>query len=381
MRLVSQTLTNNVERTMANIVAAQIQQVVVPAVSTVTSQAIRDEVRGQVARSMHEMIPREFGAQLPAAVKTALSSPQLSQSLYDSVSTQIAKQVETQMGDLVKKQMVPTFERLSAAAAQQAATEVASRVQAEITRFEDERRRDTARIEQLNSIVSGMAETLQTMSRTQIAFQDQLLTTRPISVARETPSPATIARPTPVRPKTKQEVELEEIAALMEDGKYEEGSIRWLHSDQQVELFDDLFVRFTPDYLQTDVSPLVAFSIAVTVAKSLNNNAGARMEWIIAAFDAVDLSVSCIHNTYGIETDCTQDPEIADLSEHAPALLTSLIQKLESLYMTIAEADVNDPVLRRIPATAKKAREMRLAMSGGAGRGSVASQNPFLSTA
>ncbi|RMZ89994.1 hypothetical protein DV736_g2785, partial [Chaetothyriales sp. CBS 134916] len=347
MRLVSQTLANNVERTLGDIVNSQIQQVVLPAVSTVTAHAIRDEIRGQVGKSLHDLVPRELGSQLPATLKSTLLSPQLRQSFYDGITVKITKQIETQMSDMIKKHIVPTFERLSAATAQQAASEATSQIQTELARFEEHRRRDAANIEQLNSIISGMAETLQSMSRVQVAFQEQLLTTGPISTTQLTPSPKTGARSAPSKPLTKEELEFNEIADLMEQGKYEDGSIRWLHSAQQVEIFDNIFVRYTPDYLATDVTPLVAFSIAVTVSKSLNTNTGARLEWIIAAFDAVDLN----------------DPEIADLSEDGPALLTSLIQKLESLYMTTAEEDLNNPVLRQIPPTAKKAREIRTGLT------------------
>ena len=58
-----------------------------------------------------------------------------------------------------------------------------------------------------------------------------------------------------------------------------------------------------------------------------------------------------------------QDPEIADLAEHAPGLLGNLIQKLENFYMVTAETNVNDPVLRQIPPVAKKARDLRASMS------------------
>ena len=78
----------------------------------------------------------------------------------------------------------------------------------------------------------------------------------------------------------------------MNEGRYEEGSIKWLQSTQPVELFDNLFINFTPEYLATDVSPLIAFSIAVTIGSSMTSNTLRRLEWIFAAFNAVNLSVS-----------------------------------------------------------------------------------------
>jgi len=156
-----------------------------------------------------------------------------------------------------------------------------------------------------------------------------------------------------VRQKTKEELELEEIGELMNDGRYEEGSIKWLQSAQPVELFDKLFIHFTPEYLATDVSPLIAFSIAVTIGNSLGTNTARRLEWISAAFNAVDLS----------------DPEIADLAQHAPALLSSLIQKLEGLYLALAERDPRDPALQIMPLVSKRAKDMRASLVGPPGYG------------
>ena len=62
-----------------------------------------------------------------------------------------------------------------------------------------------------------------------------------------------------------------------------------------------------------------------------------------------------------------QDPEIADLAQHAPALLSSLIQKLERLYMTIAERDPTDPALQIMPVVSRRAKEMRASLEGRGG--------------
>ncbi len=62
-----------------------------------------------------------------------------------------------------------------------------------------------------------------------------------------------------------------------------------------------------------------------------------------------------------------KDPEIADLAQHAPALLSSLIQKLEGLYMTIAERDPRDPALQLMPLVSRKAKDMKASLLGAVG--------------
>ncbi|KAJ4662219.1 hypothetical protein HRR93_009561 [Exophiala dermatitidis] len=374
LRLVSTTLTNNVEKALSRILAAQMHQSVVPALTTATVQAVSNQVGETVTRSLHSMVPRELGVQLPVAIDTALRSPQMTRSIAETISQRISQQTEAQLADILQKEVVPAFSTLAISAAEKAASEVEVRLRNEIRQLETERRHDMTRLEKLGQVLQATAETLQQMSNTQVAFQGQILkdrrqlaqhveadspaTSRQVSTARATSSPQAVVRPTPQRPKTREELELEEISQLMNEGRYEEGSVRWLQSSQPAELFDRLFIHFTPEYLATDVSPLIAFSIAVTLGNSLATNTARRLEWISAAFNAVDLSP-------------TQDPEIADLAQHAPSLLSSLIQRLESLYMAIAERDPRDPALQIMPIVSKKAKDMRASLLSTAGRPGV----------
>jgi len=147
---------------------------------------------------------------------------------------------------------------------------------------------------------------------------------------------------------SESDIEVAEISQLMENGQYEEASVRWLQSSQTTELFDKLFMRFTPDYLSTDVSALVAFSVGITVGNSLSTNTSRRLDWIMAAFGAVDL----------------RDSEIADLSQHAPALINSLLQKLEHVYTDTAQRNSNDPILAQIRQLMHKAVDMKASLGG-----------------
>lgn len=307
LRLVSTTLSNNVEKAMSRILSAQMHQSMIPALTGVTVQAVSNQVGEAVAKSLHSLVPRELEKQLSVAINSALQSPEMSRTIADTISQKISNQTEAQLANILQEQIVPAFKSLAISTAEQAASEVEVRLRNEIRQLEADRRADMTRLEKLSQVLQATAETLQQMSDTQVAFQGQILkdrrqlallgetsspatTSRQVSTARMTPSPrAPFVQP---RQKTKEEQELEEISQLMNEGRYEEGSIKWLQSTQPVELFDKLFIRFTPEYLATDVSPLIAFSIAVTIGNSLTTNTARRLEWISAAFNAVDLSVS-----------------------------------------------------------------------------------------
>ncbi|OAG45079.1 hypothetical protein AYO21_00427 [Fonsecaea monophora] len=369
LRLVSTTLSTNVEKSLSRILSAQMQQSMVPALTAATVQAVGTQVGEAVAKSLHSLVPHELGVQLPIVLNGVLQSPQMTRTIADTVSQKISKEIETQLNDLMQKHVVPTFKTLAASAAEKAASEVEVRLRSEIRQLESDRRNDLTRLEKLGQVIQATAEALQQMSDTQVAFQGQILrdrrqlallgetssspVSRQVSTARMTPSPRAVPRPMVPRQKTKEELELEEISQLMNEGRYEEASIKWLQSSQPAELFDKLFIHFTPEYLSTDVSPLIAFSIAVTIGNSLTTNTAQRLEWISAAFNAVDLA----------------DPEISDLAQHAPALLSSLIQKLERLYLTIAERDPTDPALQIMPIVSRRAKEMRASLEGPARHG------------
>lgn len=379
LRLVSATLTNNVEKSISRILSAQVQQVMVPAITEVTIQAVSAQVGDALTKSLSLVIPNELRLQLPAAVNNALQSPQLTRTISDIISQRVARSVETQLTDVLQKSILPSFQDLARSSAERAASEVEARFRNEMRQLEDDRKHDAGRLEKLSQVLHGMAETLQQMSDTQVAFQGQILKdrrqlailnegsmsggSRQVSAARMTPSPHPAILPASEKPKSELELELDEISSMMNDGRYEEGSIKWLQSKHPVELFDDLFINFTPEYLSTDVSPLIAFSIAITIGNSLATNTARRLEWISTAFNAVNLSVSFASLTPLLaHLTLKQDPEIADLAQHAPALLNSFIAKLESLYMKLAERDPRDPALQIMPLVSRRAKEMRASL-------------------
>jgi hypothetical protein len=306
LRLISTTLSTNVEKSLGRIILTQMQQVVAPSITGVTVQAVSAQVGEAIARVLHQLVPHELGTQLPVAISTAMQNPQISRHISETVSQKVASQVESHMADLLRTTITPAFKNLASSVAEQAAVEVENRLGAQIRQIQTDRANDSIKIDSLHQALNGIAETLQAISATQAELQNQFLRDRQqlvqlsglatpssshqISTARQQPAP--IAPPTPTKPRSQDEIEDEEIAKLMDNRRYEEASIRWLQSSKPVELFDKLFVRFTPDYLATDVSPLVAFSVGITVGNSLSTNTARRLDWIKAAFEAVDLRVS-----------------------------------------------------------------------------------------
>jgi hypothetical protein len=315
LRLVSSSLSTNVENTLNRIIGQHIQQNVLPAVTNATAQAIHGQVGEALARILHTLVPHEIGTHLPVAISTAMQNPTHLRSLSENISKRLTPSMEAQFAELMRLSISPTFQRLAVSAAEKVTGEIESRVGAKLRQYEIDRQNDAVKIDRLQVSMQQMLEMMAHLTEGQIAFQDKILKdrstltqfaevgSRPSSSAatafRSTPLPArqiSSAQPSPIAPppkkKSPEELEVEDIGNLMDEGKFEEASVRWLQSGRSIELFDKLFVNYTPDYLQNAVSPLVAFSVGITVANSFEHNIHARLDWIHTALNTVDTRVS-----------------------------------------------------------------------------------------
>lgn len=314
LRVVSTTLSNNVEKTLSQIINGQMQEVLVPHVV----QTISADVSTRINETVSRIVPHELASALPNEISKMLQSPHVLQRVSDSISQRLTGQISQDISKSIQTTVAATMQKIATSAAGQAMESTEARLTEQIAQLQ---RQQTAQIETMNQVrlaLQSVAQTVQAMSQAQVAFQNQVLQDRRSAQAQEYARPNSVQqvqqsqppqqpsaqhgvspgftsspdRAVPARQRTTADLEMDEVASLMEQRKYEEGSIKWLQSSQPVKLFDDLFVRFTPDYLATDVSPLVAFSIGVTVANSLSTNTELRLQWISAALDAIDFKVS-----------------------------------------------------------------------------------------
>lgn len=320
LRLVSTSLSTNVENTLNRIIGQHIQEIVLPAITNVTAQTIQGQVGGVLARILHGLIPQEIGTQLPVAITGAMQNPAHVRSLTENISERLVPTMEVHFAELMRTTIVPNFHRLAISAAENATGEIENRIGATLQQYEIDRQRDATKIDNLQLSMQSMLDMMAHLTEGQIAFQDKILKdrsslaqlaevdNRPSSSAAATalrstpmprrqalsaqPSPIPPPPPTPPPPQTVEDLEIEEIRNLMEGANYEEASVRWLQSGRSVKLFDKLFINYTPDYLRHEVSPLVAFSVGITVANSFTNNAEARLDWIYTSLDTVDTRVS-----------------------------------------------------------------------------------------
>lgn len=340
LRLISETLSDNVEKSLARIVISNFQQAVIPALTNATAQS----VESVLVRHLHGIIPNELGKHLPTAISAGMSNPRTLMVLTESVSQKIAHSVENAFTELMHTTVTPSFKNLAVNTAGTMSAEVERRVSQQIQNYEAERRVDRQKIDDVMDTVNNMAKTLADMARSQIEFQQKILQDRRSSG--------------PVRPengeaspteKSPMELEGEEIKALIQSGDYHNATIQWLKSDHQMPIFDQVFAPMGPGYLASEVAPLVAFSVAITLSNNFSGNIRAKIDWIDRALQCIDI----------------RDPEIATIADQATQILADLVSKLESCYMSIHQQNTGDPLLKSIPSITKRAKELRLAFARG----------------
>ncbi|KAL1967307.1 hypothetical protein VTN77DRAFT_3353 [Rasamsonia byssochlamydoides] len=352
LRLVSSTLSDNVEKNLARIISQSIEADVVPAIVNTTSSAVNKQLNEVVAKQLSHAIPRELRQALPDSVSRAIQQPEVMNTISDIVGRKLASYVEAEFSKSMHSLITPAIKNAVLRGTEKLGLDLERQLQAQLKQYEAQRHSDAVKIDQLTSLVKGLSDKVASMAATQTGFQNEILRLNrqllsQLSQQQNEAETRRLSQQAPhagvstqtFTPRTPEESELAEIAQFMNDGRYEEASVKWLQSSQQADLFDNLFVRLNPAYL-TGLSPIVALSVGVAVTTSLQTNVAERLTWLEVVLQTVDL----------------RDP---DIREVAPRIMDILTQRLESLYMSIAENNPHDPILRKIPPLSRRARELR----------------------
>jgi WD40 repeat protein len=291
LRLVSSTLTENVEGVIRKMVDENIRNVLLPEVLAKTSSTLEQSIGSNLKTALGPQLSKE----IPDAVSRALKAPQLFQNLSDQVAKKVSSGFEPVVVASVGSVVNPAIAKLTNTIEQQ--------IGEQLRQSQVQRREDAAKITQLTDTVHTCLETIQSMVATQTELQAQI-TKLQQSIA-QPPSRAPSQAPTPRRQaappkqKTPEELEIESITRLLTEGNYEQGTMQWLQSPRTDQLFDAIFVRCNPAYL-AQVSPLLVLSTGAVVSEPLDRNLEQRLAWLDAVLQSVNPQVShsptSIHN-------------------------------------------------------------------------------------
>lgn len=234
LRLVSSTLGDNVENSLSRIISTNIHQVVLPSISDTTSALLDQRVTEVLTQQLQQVIPPILKFALPEAISRGVQHPEVLRSVSEQIAGKLSGLVEKEFTTTLQSTIIPTFKNLAVNVAQRSVTETENRVQEYLSREASQRKEDTAKIEQLTTLVRGLSETVHMMASAQSEFQQQILQLQQ-QAAQERQEIASSAQAhtqtgssgtAPTQARTPEEEEMDIIMSLVTSGRHEEGTIR-----------------------------------------------------------------------------------------------------------------------------------------------------------
>lgn len=232
LRLVSSTLGDNVEKALSRIIMKNIQEIVVPSIADVTSTTLSKQLTNVVAQQVQNAVAPAIKHALPEAIHRSMQSPELFRAVSEQITTAVTSQMQHEFSTILNKSVIPSCEKLALGVAHNVSGETERRVRDQLLRAEVQRQNDSAKIDQLTALVSGLSETVHTMAAAQSQFQNEIFKLQPkvaqdgLAVARgdghrHSPTPSESASMN-VSP---EQEELDTIATSMHQGRYEEATV------------------------------------------------------------------------------------------------------------------------------------------------------------
>ena len=228
LRLVSSTLSDNVEKSLSRIIQKNIQDSVVPSVADVTSASMNSVLSTIVVKHVSEVMPGSMKSSLSEAIGRTMQNPSLLRSISEHVTKTVTGHVEREFTTTLHSVIVPTFTDLAVTVAQNVSGETERRVREQLQQAEMKRHDDSVKIDQLTDLVRGLSETVRTMAAAQTDFQHEILKLQQKAglegqhLARH-PSP--IPSESASMHISPEQEELEAIATSMQEGHLEEATV------------------------------------------------------------------------------------------------------------------------------------------------------------
>lgn len=237
LRLVSSSLTDNVEKALNRIIQANIKQFVIPAIADVLSTALDNRLSEALTQNLHHALPALLKLALPEAVSRSLQNSEVLRVLSDQVNSKIAGHVEKEFVSTLHNSIAPSFKTLAVNVAQNTSIEIETRVREQLLQAELQRQNDSAKIDDLTVAVRSLSDTVDTMAAAQSEFQQEILklqsqaaqerqanlireTSRQHQEASQGSTSSAVTRLTP------EQAELHVISNMMGDQRYEDAIIQ-----------------------------------------------------------------------------------------------------------------------------------------------------------
>jgi len=336
LRLVSSTLTDNVEKSLNRIISSTIEKSVLPALSTTVAAAIERKVADAVALQLQSSLSRDLQSALTAPIASAMQDPKVVSTLNDQLTSKVTSHVESVFTTTLNQTITPAFQKLATNSASKMTAEMEKRVGLQVQELNTQRQADGAKIDKLTKITTELVDSVRAMTSMLADSQKEIIGLQ-AQLAEQLAATSARASAAPARP---SDPEVDALEDCWTDGRREEGTIRWLQSTRRVELFDLFFVNCDPAYLTT-VNPIVAMSVAACITESMTTHLAERVAWLGAALRAV------------------HDTQDQDTVQNAPKVMDTVIQRLSNEYMALIEKDPGNELLPSFHGLVRQARDLK----------------------
>lgn len=175
LHLISSSWSDHVDKNLSRIILANITQTVVPSIHNVTTTTLRKEVPEWLSKHLLGTLPAQLKLALPEAVSKSLQNADVLRSIADQTATKISVQIEKQIVSTLQKHVIPSFQAMVVEAAHKKIVETEQRVNDQIQRANLQHREDSAKIDQLTSVVRALSVTVHAMAESQSGFQTEIL--------------------------------------------------------------------------------------------------------------------------------------------------------------------------------------------------------------
>ena len=228
LRLVSSTLSENVEKSLSRIIHQSIQDSVVPSISNVTSSVLEANLSNTIAKQVDQKMATILKQVLPDAIGRAFQNQQVFQLVSEQVTRPLIGLVEREFTTAMDKTIMPAFTNLAVSVAHEINADTQRRVREQLQQLEVQHRDDNVKIDQLTGLVRGLSETLHAMAAAQSDFQVEILKQQQKAaedarglVRHHSPTPSESASMTA----SPEQQELEAVTNAMNEGRFEEATV------------------------------------------------------------------------------------------------------------------------------------------------------------
>ena len=236
LRLISSSLTDNIDKALSRHINDSIQQEVLPSITKVASSTLSKSVSETVSKQLHNVMPTQLKSALPEAIGKALQNQEVLRVISDKVTSKIAGHVEKEFSAILLSTISPEFQKLAVSTVQNTNIETERRLNEQLQRAESQRYNDNIKIDQLTALVRGLSETVHTMAAAQSEFQSEILKLQQQSLrerqegsarsSSDNHQPALTSSSSSSEPElSPEQEELERIASLMKEGQFENGTM------------------------------------------------------------------------------------------------------------------------------------------------------------